>query len=385
MPRNKAGYLSLTICSILSNSMNGYRTYLLLFLLMPTLVVAARLKDITSIEGNRTNQLVGYGLGVGLAGKGDGQLKNTVQSLANVLKRFGLNIPVTDVKSENAAAVMVTANIGSFVKEGMRLDVTVSSLGDADTLQGGVLMQTPLKGADDAVYAVAQGPVVVGGFFSGAGGEGGATVQKNHPTVGVIQGGAIVERRINACIVDNNSINLLLRNPDFTSAVRLADAVNRVYPGSSMAKDLGAVNVQIPEVFIGQEVNFIASLGPIDVVPDTSARVIINERTGTIVATHNVRISTVAVSYGSLTISIASNQNVSQPLLFSETGETEVTSSTDTTVDEQEGGFKIVNDFPTIERLTAALNALGVSTREMISILQSIKSAGALQAELIVN
>ena len=365
--------------------MTGYRTYLLLFLLMPTLVMGARLKDITSIEGDRDNQLVGYGLVVGLAGKGDGKLKYTVQSIANVLKRFGLNIPVADVKSENVAAVMVTANIGSFVKEGTSLDVTVSSLGDADTLQGGVLMQTPLKGADDAVYAVAQGPVVVGGFFSGSGGEGGATVQKNHPTVGVIQGGAIVERRINSCVVDNNSINLLLRNPDFTSAVRLADAVNQVYPGSSMAKDLGAVNVRIPEPFIGQEVNFIASLGTIDVVPDTSARVIINERTGTIVATHNVRISTVAVSYGSLTISIASNQNVSQPLPFSETGETEVTTSTDTTVDEQEGGFKIVNDFPTIERLTAALNALGVSTREMISILQSIKSAGALQAELIVN
>ena len=369
--------------------MTGYRTHkslmLLFFLLMPTLVMAARLKDITSIEGNRDNQLTGYGLVVSLAGKGDGKLKYTVQSVANVLKRFGLNIPVADVKSENVAAVMVTANIGSFVKEGISLDVTVYSLGDADTLQGGVLMQTPLKGADDTVYAVAQGPVVVGGFFSGSGGEGGATVQKNHPTVGVIQGGAIVERRISSSIVDNNAINLLLRNPDFTSAVRLADVVNRVYPESSMAKDLGAVNVQIPEVFIGQEVNFIASLGTIEVVPDTSARVIINERTGTIVATHNVRISTVAVSYGSLTISIASNQNVSQPLPFSERGETEVTNSTDTTVDEQDGGFKIVNDFPTIERLTAALNALGVSTREMISILQSIKSAGALQAELIVN
>lgn len=385
MLKNRAGCSKLTICSTLSKTMTGYRTYILLFLLMPTLVMAARLKDITSIEGNRDNQLTGYGLVVGLAGKGDGKLKYTVQSVANVLKRFGLNIPVADVKSENVAAVMVTANIGSFVKEGTSLDVTVSSLGDADTLQGGVLMQTPLKGADDTVYAVAQGPVVVGGFFSGSGGEGGATVQKNHPTVGVIQGGAIVERRISSCIVDNNAINLLLRNPDFTSAVRLADAVNRVYPGSSMAKDLGAVNVQIPEPFIGQEVNFIASLGTIEVVPDTSARVIINERTGTIVATHNVRISTVAVSYGSLTISIASNQNVSQPLPFSETGETEVTTSTDTTVDEQDGGFKIVNDFPTIERLTAALNALGVSTREMISILQSIKSAGALQAELIVN
>tara|TARA_B100000965_G_C19599772_1_gene761938 strand:- start:2896 stop:3996 length:1101 start_codon:yes stop_codon:yes gene_type:complete len=356
-----------------------------IFLFVVHVSSAARLKDITVIEGNRDNQLVGYGLVVGLAGKGDSKLGYTIQSLSNTLKRFGLNIPLPDIKTENVAAVMITADLGPFSKEGARLDVTVSSLGDADTLQGGVLLQTPLLGADNTVYAVAQGPVVVGGFFSGSGGEGGATVQKNHPTVGMIAGGAIVERRINTSIVDNNAINLLLLNPDFTSAVRLSDAVNRLYPGSSMAKDLGTVNVQIPESFIGQEVNFIAAISDIDVVPDMTAKVIINERTGTIVATHNVRISTVAVSYGSLTISIASNQNVSQPLPFSETGDTEVTSSTETSVDEQIGGFKIVQDFPTIERLTAALNTLGVSTREMISIFQSIKSAGSLQAELVIN
>ncbi|MBN2068720.1 MAG: flagellar basal body P-ring protein FlgI [Opitutales bacterium] len=357
----------------------------LLALCLPFSLSASRIKDITVVEGGRDNQLVGYGLVVGLAGSGDSQLNFTIQSIANSLQRFGIQVPADSVKSDNVAAVMVTADIGPFMKPGVRLDITVSSIGDADTIQGGVLLQTPLIGADGVVYAVAQGPVTVGGFFAGQGGAGGATVQKNHPTVGSITGGAIVEREITTQIVSNGEINLLLLNPDYTSAVRVADAINTMFPACAGALDSNNVNVRIPPLFDGQVPNFIAALGQLEVIPDISARVIINERTGTIVATQNVRLSKIAVSHGSLVISIASDLEASQPNALSDTGETVVTPSTQTDVTEIAGGFDVVDDFPTIERLTSALNAMGVSTRDMISILQTMKSAGALQAELIVN
>jgi len=353
--------------------------------LFSTVVSASRIKDITVVEGGRDNQLVGYGLVVGLAGNGDSQLNFTIQSIANSLQRFGIQVDADSVKSDNVAAVMVTADIGPFLKPGARLDITVSSIGDADTIQGGVLLQTPLIGADGSVYAVAQGAVTIGGFFVGQGGSGGATVQKNHPTVGTIAGGAIVEREIESEIVSNNELNLLLLNPDFTSAVRVADAINDVYPGMAKANDSNNVNVHIPPIFEGQEANFIAAMGQLEVIPDVNARIIINERTGTIVATQNVRLSKVAVSHGSLVISIASNMETSQPNAFSDAGETATNESVQTDVQESAGSFDVVDDFPTIERLTAALNAMGVSTRDMISILQTMKSAGALQAELIIN
>tara|TARA_B100001248_G_scaffold262589_1_gene259772 strand:+ start:75116 stop:76228 length:1113 start_codon:yes stop_codon:yes gene_type:complete len=357
----------------------------LLGLLTPAEVFAARIKDMTNIQGDRDNQLTGYGIVVGLAGTGDKDLRYTLAGISNVLKHFGLNIPIDKIKSKNAAAVLITADIGPFVKPGSRIDVTVSSLGEASTLQGGVLLQAPLRGADGVVYAVAQGPIAVGGFLGGGGGSGGSSVQQNHPTVGRISRGAIVEREIPGGVVHKGSINLSLINPDFTSAVRLADALNKVYPGSSQAKNSSTVNVQIPSQYFGQSANFLASIENIEVVPDGVARVVINERTGTIVATSNVRITRVAVSHGSLTITIASNVQASQPSAFSETGTTTEVENTQTTVDEASGGFQLIEDYPTIERLTRGLNALGVTTREMMSILQSLKSAGALQAELIIN
>lgn len=346
---------------------------------------ATRIKDMTLVEGGRDNQLVGYGLIVGLAGKGDSKLAYTVQSVANALQRFGINIPANTIKSDNVAAVMITADISAFAKPGSRIDVTISSIGDAKTIQGGVLLQTPLLGADETVYAVAQGAVAVGGFIGGEGGPGGATVQKNHPTVGMISGGAIVEREIPTKIVNDQTIELLLLNPDYTSAARMAEAINAVFPGSTLAKNSTAVNVCVPPQYRGYEVNFIASLGSIEVTPDNVARVVINERTGTIIATANVRISTVAVSHGSLTISIASNQGVSQPNAFSNRGETVLVQGTDTKVTEQKGGFKVVDELPTIQQVASALNALGLSTREMMAIFQSMKRAGALQADLILN
>jgi flagellar P-ring protein precursor FlgI len=346
---------------------------------------ASRIKDLTLIEGGRDNQLVGYGLVVGLAGDGDSNAATTLRSVANVLQRYGLTVAASDIKAKNVAAVMITADIGAFLKPGARIDVTVAAMGDAKSLQGGVLLQTPLLGADSRAYAVAQGPVAIGGFLGGSGGAGGATVQKNHPTVGLISNGGIVEREIPAQFVHDNQLRLLLHNPDFTSASRMVTAINAVYPNAATASDAATVAVKLPAEAVGREVPFIADLGGIEVTPDTLARIVINERTGTIVATSTVHISHVAIAHGSLTITVTSNIGVSQPNAFNNSGQTTAVPSTQTSVNESKGGFTIINDPPTIERLAAALNALGVSTREMMAIFQSLKRAGALQAELVIN
>jgi flagellar P-ring protein FlgI len=353
--------------------------------LFPAQAQASRIKDITIIEGDRDNQLVGYGLVVGLAGGGDSNPQATLHSVANVLQRYGITVnPQQDVTAKNTAAVMVTADISAFLKSGARIDVTVASLGDAKALQGGVLLQTPLLGADGHTYAVAQGPIALGGFLGGQGGSGGATVQKNHPTVGTISNGAIVEREIPAQFVHNGSLRLLLHNPDFTSAARMAEAINAQWLSSALALDSATVQVHLPPRYAGREVSFISDLGLIEVNPDTLARIVINERTGTIVATSSVRISEVAVADGSLTITVTSNMGVSQPLPGSG-GTTAAVQSTQTAVTETKGSMVILNDAPTIEQLAAALNALGVSTREMMAIFQTLKRSGALQADLVIN
>ena len=348
----------------------------------------SRIKDLIDVEGARDNQLNGYGLVVGLAGTGDSKIDSTLQTIANALKNYGVNVPMDDIKSGNVAAVMVTAEIPPFVKPGTRIDVTISSIGDSKTLQGGVLLQVPLQGADKTVYAVAQGAIAVGGFLGGQGGPGGAPVQKNFPTVATIPNGAIVEREIPTQIVNNGSMNLMLRDADFTSAARMAEAINRVFPNTAVARDSKTINVLLPQEYSNYEVNFLATIGSIEVEPDTAARVVINERTGVIVATSNVRVSKVAVSHGSLTISVASNLTASQPngsFFGNSAGTTQVLNSTTTDVNEQKGSFKLVEEAPTIEKVATALNALGVSTRDMMSIFQTMKRAGALQAELVLN
>lgn len=361
------------------------RLTLIIVLIAASLANAARLKDVTQVEGTRENQLVGYGLVVGLAGTGDSNISYTTQSVSNYLKRFGIAIPANSVKPQNIAAVMLTANIGPFAKPGSKLDVTLSSIGDAKTLQGGVLLQTPLIGADDQVYAVAQGAVAVGGFLGGTGGPGGATIQQNHPTVAMVTAGAIVERGIDTQFVKDSSINLVLMNPDYASAARIADRLNRAYPSSAFSPDPSVVNIKLPKEYLDYPVNFLASIGELDVDSDVPARVIINERTGTIVATAAVRLLPVAISHGSLTITVSQSQAASQPNPLSEKGETVVLTSTETKAKEVKGGFQNISQAPTLDRLTNALNSLGVSTREMMSILQALKKSGALQAELIVD
>jgi flagellar P-ring protein precursor FlgI len=376
---------------------------LLVVCLLSPSASAVRVKDMTLVEGGRDNQLVGYGLVVGIAGKGDSKNDQIVRTVANALARFGINVfsngfnlnqPLptqqpnllqsTQMKTENMAAVMVTADIPAFARSGTRIDVTVSAMGDAKTIQGAVLLQTPLLGADEQVYAVAQGAIATGGFIGGEGGPGGATVQKNHPTVGMIPGGALVEKEIPAHFVRDNSVELLLLNPDYASAARVAQAINQEFPQSAMAKTAGSVSVAVPDDFRGYEVNFIARMGSVEVEPDVPARIVINERTGTIIATANVRISTVAVSHGSLVITVASNVGVSQPNPLSR-GVTTAFQSTQTDVVEKVGALRVVEDNPTIQQVAAALNALGLTTRDMMGIFQSMKRAGALQAELILN
>jgi flagellar P-ring protein precursor FlgI len=349
---------------------------------VPAAAVGSRIKDLTILSGARDNQLVGYGIVTGLAGDGDKNPVYTIQSIANMLQRFGVTVPAAALSSKNVAAVMITADIPAFVKNGTRLDVTVSTIGDAKSLQGGVLLQTPLLGADGKVYAVAQGTLAVGGFI---GGNSGGSVQKNHPTVAQISGGGLVEAEIPTQIVQNNSVELLLREPDFTSAARIATAINQVFTNSAEAVDSTSVRIRVPKGMEGSPVGFVSLIEGIEVQPDVPARIIVNERTGTIVATSRIRIAPCAVSHGELTISIANTDEVSQPNPFSEKGDTVVTTRTDTNVEEQKGRFITLKEMPTIEKVAAGLNTMGVTPRDMMAIFQAMKQAGALQAELIMR
>jgi flagellar P-ring protein precursor FlgI len=344
-----------------------------------------RLRDLVMVSGARDNQLVGFGLVAGLAGDGDKDPIYTKQTVANMLQRYGITVASATLSAKNVAVVMVTADIPAFVKSGGRLDVQVASMGDAKSLQGGVLLQTPLLGADNKVYAVAQGPISVGGFTAGNGGGGGASVTKNHPTVATIIGGAIVEREVPTSIVRDNTVELLLREPGFTSAARLAAAVNETFTNSAHAVDSTSVRIRIPEAAIASPVDFLARLEDIELTPETPARIIINERTGTIVATARVQISSCAVSHGNITISVASNLEVSQPAPFSSTGQTVVTPRTTTEVTETKSSVVPLPEMPTVEKVASALNSLGVTPRDVMAIFEAMKQAGALQAELIIR
>jgi len=358
---------------------------LLLTLLLPaTALGGVRIRDLVMISGARDNQLVGYGLVVGLAGDGDKDQAYTKQSVANLLKRYGINVPGTTLSAKNVAVVMVTADIPAFIKPGARIDITVASMGDAKSLNGGVLLQTPLLGADNKVYAVAQGPLTVGGFAAGEGGAGGATVTKNHPTTAQIINGALVEREIPTSFVRDNAIELLLREPSFSSASLMAIAINEVFTNAAHAVDSSTVTVQMPTGAEVAPVDFIARLTLIEMTPDTPARIIINERTGTIVATAAIHISSCAVASGNITINVASSQNVSQPGAFSG-GTTQTTKSTATSVTEGKTAMMPLPELPTVEKVASALNALGATPRDMMSIFQAMKQAGALQAELITR
>jgi len=338
-----------------------------------------RIKDIAKIEGVRSNQLVGYGLVVGLDGTGDTQQTIfTAQSVANMLKRLGVDVPDGKIKVKNVAAVMLTAELPPFIRPGSKIDVVVSSLGDAKSLQGGTLLQTPLQAANGGVYAVAQGSISVGGFTAGGGGD---SVTKNHTTVGRIPGGAIVEQAVPTTLTDGNTINVLLNNPDFTTAVRVAKSIeSNLGQGSAVALD--AATVQVKTGGAENVTSIIADIGELSVTQATIAKVIVNERTGTVVIGDSVRISPVAISHGNLTVEISTEYQVSQPSPVSETGDTVVVPQMSVTADEPKSKLVHLQPGSTLDELVRALNELKVTPRDMVAILQALKQAGALHAEL---
>ncbi len=344
-----------------------------------------RIKDIVSVRGVRPNQLVGYGLVIGLNGSGD-SLRNapfTQQSLQSMLDRMGVNVRDQRTRTKNVAAVIVTAEMPAFIGRGSRIDVTVSSLGDASSLSGGSLIMTPLAGADNQIYAVAQGPVAVTGFATSGQAE---TLTQGVPTTGRIANGALVERDAPGRLKDEKYIALELRNPDFSTSVAIADAINgytRARYGFPTARedDLRTVTLMRPRDV--SHSRFIAEIGELMVRADTPARVVIDERTGTVVIGRDVRISTVAVSHGSLTVRVTESPQASQPAPFSE-GETVVTPQTEVSA-QQEGGALAIMRGTDLYTLVNGLNRMGVKPQGIIAILQAIKSAGALQAELVVQ
>jgi flagellar P-ring protein FlgI len=343
---------------------------------------ATRIKDIAAFDGMRDNQLVGYGLVVGLNGSGDSdQTRFPIQSLVNMLERMGVTVNRTDITMKNVAAVMVTATLPPFAKQGNKLDVLVSSLGDAKSLAGGTLIMAPLRGGDSQIYAVAQGPVVTNSFSYGGQAS---SAQKNHPTAGRVPEGALVERELPNSLAERTTLRLNLQQPDFTTAARITATINEQFKARvATSLDPGTIELTIPPDFQGRTVEFVATMERLDVRPDKAAKVVMNERTGTIVMGENVRISTVAVSHGNLTLLIKERPEVSQPAPLSN-GETKVVPRTTLKVTEESGGLALVREGANIGEVVKALNALGVSPRDLIGIMQAIKAAGALQAELSI-
>jgi flagellar P-ring protein precursor FlgI len=345
----------------------------------------SRIKDITDVEGVRENMLVGYGLVVGLNGTGD-DIDDSVftrESLIGMLQRLGVNARNDNLDTDNIAAVMVTADLPPFSRQGTRIDVSVSALGTAESLLGGTLLVTPLLGADGEVYAVAQGPVAVGGFSAGGDAQ---EVTKGVPTNGRIANGAIVEREIDFDLGRLKTVNLTLRNPDFTTARRVGRAIDR-FIGSDVSRPLdpSTVQVRVPANYNGGTVGLITDIEQLPVSPDQVAKVVIDEKSGTIVMGQKVRISTVAIAQGNLTIRVTETPQVSQPSPFAEQGQTEVVPRTDVQVDEGEDNrLAVVPEGVSLQELVNGLNALGVGPRDLITILQAIKAAGALQAKIEV-
>ncbi|MEJ1968019.1 MAG: flagellar basal body P-ring protein FlgI [Rhizomicrobium sp.] len=345
----------------------------------------SRVKDLVEVEGIRDNMLIGYGLVVGLNGSGD-SLKNapfTQQSLQTMLERMGVNTRGTTMQTKDVAAVMVTANLPAFAAQGTRIDISVSALGDAKSLQGGTLLATTLFGADGQIYAVGQGPVAIGGFT--AGGDA-ASVTRGVPTAGRISNGAIVEREIGFTLAAQHTLRLSLRNPDLTTASRIASAVN-AYVGGGVAEatDPSTVRLTVPDGYPKGVMGMLTDLEQVKVDPDETARVVIDEQSGVIVMGADVRISTVAIAQGNLTIRVTETPQVSQPAPFSTTGTTEVVPRTQVQIDDGKGNkMAVLHEGVSLQSLVNGLNALGVGPRDIISILQAIKAAGALQADIQV-
>ena len=341
--------------------------------------IGTRIKDIAKVQGVRSNQLVGYGLVMGLNGTGDSNKTiETLQSVVNALNAFGVSINQGALKTKNVAAVMVTATLPPFVREGDTIDITVSSMGDAKSIQGGTLIQTPLRAANGIVYAVAQGAVSTGGFSAA---RGRSTAQKNFPTVGTTPNGAIVERTVEDDIGNGGSISLSIAKPDFTTASRMAQSINSRFGMVAKAANPGRIDVNIPPMYRSNVVGFVAALEDLPVIPDNIAKVVVSERTGTIVMGGNVSVDEIAITQGGLSISVEKNSEIDQPRPFS-LGRTVVSRMENVDVKEDTANTIVLPATADISDIVGALNAVGATPRDIISILQAIKASGALHAEL---
>ena len=343
---------------------------------------AERIRDLASIQGVRNNQLIGYGLVVGLDGSGDMTVQTpfTVQSIISMLGQMGINLPPgTNLQLRNVAAVMVTATLPPFAKPGQQIDVTVSSMGNAKSLRGGTLLMTPLKGADNQVYAMAQGNLLVGGIGAAAGGS---SVQINHLSVGRISGGGIVEREIPTSVGQGDYINLELNSTDFTTINRMVEAINKLYPASAAAVDGRVVQIKAP-ADTSQRVMFISKIESLDITPAKGpAKVIVNSRTGSVVMNQSVTLETSAVAHGNLSIIINTEPVISQPGPFAQRGETVVTQRSQVEIRTDEGNLMLLPTGADLGEVVKALTAVGATTQDLLSILQALKAAGSLRAEL---
>jgi flagellar P-ring protein precursor FlgI len=340
---------------------------------------AARVKDMATLEGVSEQQLVGYGLVVGLAGTGDGaQTQFTVQSVANMLQKMGIVVSPTDLRLRNVAAVMVTANLPAFVKPGKKIDVSISSLGDARSLEGGTLLMTPLQGSDGEYYAQAQGAISLGGISAKTGRN---SFKKGHALSGTMPNGAIVYKEIESTNLKSGSLRWVLSSPDFTSAVAMANAINQVFPNTAIAEDASTVLVNVPEPMRSDYMSFIARAEIAEFNPNINSRVVLNEKTGTVVSGANVQIDEVAVSHGSITIQVANTQAAAPPTFI---GQATLINNQQLNVREPQTETRVLPAITNAGQLAQALNSLGVSPTDIISIFQAIKKAGALHAELVV-
>lgn len=338
-----------------------------------------RIKDIAKVQGVRSNQLMGYGIVVGLQGTGDSdKIQHMINSTVSMLRTYGITVDTSNWKTNNIAAVMVTATLPPFVREGDTIDVTVSAMGNAKSIQGGTLIQTPLRAGNGEVYAVAQGPVSTGGFVAGGGGN---TAQKNFPTVGISPNGAIVERTVEDDIGNKGQISLSLAETDFTTAARVANAINSAYGGVARAANPGRIDVRIPNYYRTNVVEFISTIEELPITPDSVAKVVYNERTGTIIMGGNVTVDECAITQGGLSIRVTSDENAVGGGPFSVGGAVKV-NNTNVDAEEQAANSIVMGPTTNVNDIIGALNSVGATPRDCISILQALKAAGAIHAVL---
>lgn len=371
--------------------MNRYLTFIMIIIqltLLSTAYPAVRLKSIARLSGLQENPISGYGLVIGLAGSGDSRRnKDTTQAISNLLQSFGVNINPNEINSRNTATVIITANLPSYAHQGDKIDINVASLGDAKSLLGGTLLVTPLKGADNRVYALAQGPISIGGFKYDLYGN---VIQKNHPTTGIIPGGAVVEKTLYNDVVDKTGdLHLILNHPDFTTADHIESAINKKFgKNTALARSAQDIEIHPPLQARSHFIRFVSQLENVVITPDNLPTVVVNERTGVVVAGADVKIDAVTISHGNLQIAIATEFNVSQPTLIQNMGRqvrTTVTPATNINVKEASANTVKLDQGATVADLISALTKVQTSTRDIIAILESLQRAGALHAELIIQ